>query len=85
MNPIGHIYHLHVRRKFTDGQWGYMTIGYYTSIEEVEKAKARLRLQASFRDVAPDCFLVRCYRVNVEYDDPMFSAQFPPPNGENSD
>ena len=84
-SPIRHIYFLQVRRKFADAeQWGYMTIGYYTSLEEVEIAKARLRLQASFRDLSENCFVLKCCRVNVEYDCPMFFAQFPSPDDENS-
>jgi hypothetical protein len=76
---IRQIYVLSVRRQFSDGQWGGMDIGYYTSVEEVEKAKSRLRPRPGYRD-APDSFQVGCFRVNTEYDDPIFFAQFPPPS-----
>jgi hypothetical protein len=73
---IQHVYFLSVRRQFPDGQWGYMSIGYYTSATEAEAGKARLRGQKCFAKLAEECFVLKCYRVNVEYDDPMFSAQF---------
>ena len=76
---IRQIYLLSVIRHFEDGQEGRMDIGYYTSVEEVEKAKARLRPRPGFRD-APDNFRVQCFRVNTEYDDPIFFAQFRPPS-----
>ena len=82
-NSIRHIYHLFVRRQIPDGQWAYMTVGYYTSVLETEAGKARLRRQDAFARLPEDCFELKCYRVNIEYDDPMFSGQFPPP--ENSE
>src|ERR1051325_7764201 len=73
---IREIFQLTFRRQFVGGQWGVMPVGYYTSMEEVEAAKKRLLPRPGFCDF-PDCFHVECYRVNTEYDDPMFFTHFP--------
>jgi homoserine kinase type II len=50
-----------------------MFIGVYSSLEAGEAAMARMRSRPGYRDF-PDGFRVDSYRVDEDYDDPMFFA-----------
>lgn len=65
------VYVLSYMRPTNDNCWAGMFVGVYSSLESVEHAKARMRQRPGFRDF-PDGFRVDCYRVDADYDDPMF-------------
>jgi hypothetical protein len=65
------VYVLWYARQTTTGVWTGTNIGYYPSLAKLEEARERLRQRPGFRDY-PDGFYVNCYRMDVEYDDPMF-------------
>lgn len=68
-----HVYVLSYARPVSNGGWCGMLVGVYSSLEEVEKAKARLLSRTSFRGF-PSGFRVDGMMLNVEYDDPQFFA-----------
>lgn len=55
------------KRQRSDGKWEGQFIGVYSSLEEAEKAQARLRSRLAFRDF-PQGFYVDCWRLNEDYD-----------------
>lgn len=64
-------------RPTAEGTWAGMFVGVYSSLAMVEAAKGRLRERPGFRDY-PDGFRVDCYRVDEDYDDPMFFTLWDP-------
>jgi hypothetical protein len=72
-----HGFVLSYMRPMVDGTWAGMFVGVYSSLEKVEAAMARMRLRPGFRDFA-DGFRVDCYRMDKDYDDPMFFTLWDP-------
>ncbi len=70
------IHALSYARKLPDGRWTGMTIGYYSSLEKLEKAKTRLLQCPGFLDF-PQGFYINSYRLDHEYDDPLFFTKWP--------
>jgi hypothetical protein len=75
--PLHHVFLLSYKRQRPDGKWEGQFIGVYSSLEQVEKAKERLRAQSSFHDY-PQGFYVDCWRVDEDYDGQDFWAEEPP-------
>jgi len=72
-----HVYILSYVRPRADGTWTGMSIGVYSSLDEVEKAKDRLSKRPGYREY-PAGFQVYGRVLNVEYDRPDFFANFGP-------
>jgi Hsp70 protein len=65
------VYVLWYARQMTTGLWKGTNIGYYSSLAKLEEARERLRQRPGFRDY-PQGLVINCYRMDEEYDDPMF-------------
>jgi hypothetical protein len=65
------VYVLWYARPLPNGFWTGMNIGYYSSLKRLEEARERLRQRPGFRDF-PNGFSLNCYRLDEEYDNPMF-------------
>ncbi len=72
-----HAFVLSYMRPTAEGHFAGMFIGVYSSLKEVESAMARMRQRPGYRD-HPDGFRVDCYRLNEDYDDPMFFTLWGP-------
>jgi hypothetical protein len=72
------IHILSYARKLPDGRWTGMIVGYYSSLEKLEKAKSRLLHRPGFRDY-PEGFYVSCSMLDEECDDPMFFTKWNKP------
>jgi hypothetical protein len=60
------------KRKFPNREtWGGMIVGYYSSMQKAEEAIERSRLRPGFRDY-PEGFYVTAYKVDADYDCPVF-------------
>jgi hypothetical protein len=73
---IAHI--LSYARPNPDGRFSGMVVGIYSSVEKLEEAKERLRQRSGFRHY-PNGFYSNSYRVDEDYDDPMFFTQWDDP------
>jgi hypothetical protein len=71
------LYVLSYARPVLDGRWTGMCVGHYSSLARLEEAKDRLRRRPGFRDY-PEGFYVNSYRMDEEYDDPMFFTRWDP-------
>jgi len=72
------VYVLWYGRQLPDGRWTGMNIGYYSSMQKLEEARDRMRQRPGFRDY-PEGFSVNSYRMDEEYDDPMFFTNWDGP------
>jgi hypothetical protein len=64
-------------RPLPDGPWAGMFIGVYSSLEKVEAAQQQMQLRPGYRDF-PGGFRIDCYRIDEDYDDPMFFTAWGP-------
>jgi hypothetical protein len=74
---IKNVFVLSYARPTSGNRWAGMFIGVYSSLEKAEAAKEGMRLRPGYRDF-PDGFRVDCYRIDEDYDDPMFFTLWDP-------